>query len=61
MVVANDQVATIFPNRNTSTLQGCLEPTEVVPYPYPLFVTRINTPEKMPIQKEFIGVDQSSP
>ncbi len=33
MVVANHQLAAAFRHRNTSALQGNLEPTEVVPYP----------------------------
>ncbi len=33
MVVANHQLAAAFRHRNTSALQGYLEPTEVVPYP----------------------------
>ncbi len=33
MVVANHQLAAAFQHRNTSALQGYLEPTEVVPYP----------------------------
>ncbi len=34
MVVASHQLVAAFRHKNTSALQGCLEPTEVVPYPY---------------------------